>query len=77
MKPGDGTAAKRPTGKEHFKDKRLGQDSTSREILHGLVKGQLAAPGVALDLLPLTVPAAARANSTEPPASSSAPLAPA
>ncbi|MFC9633028.1 hypothetical protein ACFTY8_28115 [Streptomyces mirabilis] len=76
MKPGGGTAAERPTGKEHCKAKRLGQKSTSREILRGAVKGQLAAPGVALDLLPLTVPAATRANSSGPPSSSSTPLAP-
>jgi hypothetical protein len=30
LKAGDGTAAKRPTSKEHFKAARLGQDATSR-----------------------------------------------
>ncbi|MER5347643.1 hypothetical protein ABT030_46775 [Streptomyces mirabilis] len=33
LKPGDGTAAKHPISKEHFKAKRLGLDATSREIL--------------------------------------------
>ncbi|MEU6505228.1 mobilization protein [Streptomyces sp. NPDC046942] len=43
LKPGDGTAAKRPTSKEHFKAKRLGQDSTSREILRLRVRRAVAA----------------------------------
>ncbi|WP_406169093.1 mobilization protein [Streptomyces canus] len=43
LKPGDGTAAKRPTSKEHFKGKRLGQDATSREILRLRVRRAMAA----------------------------------
>ncbi|MFJ4977506.1 mobilization protein [Streptomyces coeruleorubidus] len=43
LKPGDGTAAKRPTSKEHFKGKRLGQDATSREILRQRVRRAVAA----------------------------------
>lgn len=43
LKPGDGTAAKRPTSKEHFKAKRLGQDATSREILRRRVRRAMAA----------------------------------
>ncbi|MFI6804172.1 mobilization protein [Streptomyces luteogriseus] len=43
LKPGDGTAAKRPTSKEHFKAKRLGQDATSREILRLRVRRAMAA----------------------------------
>ncbi|GHI05787.1 hypothetical protein Scel_41080 [Streptomyces cellostaticus] len=43
LKPGDGTAAKRPTSKEHFKAKRLGQDATSREILRMRVRRAVAA----------------------------------
>lgn len=43
LKPGDGTAAKRPTSKEHFKAKRQGQDTTSREILRRRVRRAVAA----------------------------------
>lgn len=43
LKPGDGTAAKRPTSKEHFKAKRLGQDATSRDILRLRVRRAVAA----------------------------------
>ncbi|MFC4466119.1 mobilization protein [Streptomyces xiangluensis] len=43
LKPGDGTAAKRPTSKEHFKAKRLGHDATSREILRLRVRRAIAA----------------------------------
>ncbi|GEC04751.1 mobilization protein [Streptomyces spinoverrucosus] len=43
LKPGDGTAAKRPTSKEHFKAKRLGQDAPSREILRRRVRRAMAA----------------------------------
>ncbi|MGP4012045.1 mobilization protein [Streptomyces sp. 4N124] len=43
LNPGDGTAAKRPTSKEHFKAKRLGQDATSREILRRRVRRAIAA----------------------------------
>ena len=43
LKPGDGTAAKRPTSKEHFKAKRLGQDATSREMLRLRVRRAMAA----------------------------------
>ncbi|MFE0676998.1 mobilization protein [Streptomyces sp. NPDC058867] len=43
LKPGDGTAAKRPTSKEHFKAKRLGQDATAREVLRRRVRRAMAA----------------------------------
>ncbi|MFE0192488.1 mobilization protein [Streptomyces sp. NPDC058989] len=43
LKPGDGTAAKRPTSKEHFKAKRLGQDATTREVLRLRVRRAVAA----------------------------------
>ncbi|MBT3152748.1 mobilization protein [Streptomyces sp. CHD11] len=43
LKPGDGTAAKRPTSKEVFKARRLGQDATSREILRLRVRRAMAA----------------------------------
>lgn len=43
LKPGDGTAAKRPTSKEHFKAKRLGQDATSRDLLRLRVRRAMAA----------------------------------
>ncbi|MDX3760016.1 mobilization protein [Streptomyces sp. AK02-04a] len=43
LKPGDGTAAKRPTSKEHFKAKRLGHNATSREILRLRVRRAVAA----------------------------------
>ncbi|MEV8070843.1 mobilization protein [Streptomyces sp. NPDC085995] len=43
LKPGDGTAARRPTSKEHFKSKRLGQDTTSREVLRLRVRRAVAA----------------------------------
>lgn len=43
LRPGDGTSAKRPTSKEHFKAKRLGQDATSREILRLRVRRAVAA----------------------------------
>ncbi|WP_181801251.1 relaxase/mobilization nuclease domain-containing protein [Streptomyces shenzhenensis] len=43
LKPGDGTAAKRPTSKEVFKARRLGQDATSREILRQRVRRAMAA----------------------------------
>ncbi|WP_369375368.1 relaxase/mobilization nuclease domain-containing protein [Streptomyces sp. cg36] len=43
LKPGDGTAAKRPTSKEHFKAKRQGQDTTAREILRMRVRRAVAA----------------------------------
>ncbi|MFE9566951.1 relaxase/mobilization nuclease domain-containing protein [Streptomyces sp. NPDC006692] len=43
LKPGDGTAAKHPTSKEHFKAKRLSQDATSREILRLRVRRAVAA----------------------------------
>jgi hypothetical protein len=42
LKPGDGTAAKRPTSKEVFKARRLGQDATSREILRLRVRRTMA-----------------------------------
>ncbi|MER5529826.1 mobilization protein [Streptomyces sp. NPDC002677] len=43
LKAGDGTAAKRPTSKEVFKARRLGQDVTSREILRLRVRRAMAA----------------------------------
>ncbi|CAM5418964.1 Mobilization protein OS=Streptomyces alboniger OX=132473 GN=CP975_19095 PE=4 SV=1 [Streptomyces alboniger] len=43
LKQGDGTAAKRPTSKEHFKARRLGQGSASREILRLRVRRAMAA----------------------------------
>ncbi|MEU8930415.1 mobilization protein [Streptomyces sp. NPDC048409] len=43
LKPGDGTATKRPTSKEHFKAKRLGQDATSRDVLRLRVRRAVAA----------------------------------
>ncbi|MEH0556076.1 relaxase/mobilization nuclease domain-containing protein [Streptomyces sp. B21-101] len=43
LKQGDGTAAKRPTSKEHFKARRVGQVSTSREILRLRVRRAMAA----------------------------------
>ncbi|ANZ18080.1 relaxase/mobilization nuclease domain-containing protein [Streptomyces noursei] len=43
LKPGDGTAAKRPTRKEHFKAKRLGQDAATCDILRLRVRRAVAA----------------------------------
>ncbi|WEH34807.1 mobilization protein [Streptomyces sp. AM 4-1-1] len=43
LKPGDGTAAKRPTSKEHFEAKRQGRETTSREILRTRVRRAVAA----------------------------------
>ncbi|WP_411130239.1 relaxase/mobilization nuclease domain-containing protein [Streptomyces sp. x-19] len=43
LKPGDGTAAKRPTSKEHFKAKRLGQDTATRDVLRLRVRRAVAA----------------------------------
>ncbi|MFG2936684.1 relaxase/mobilization nuclease domain-containing protein [Streptomyces sp. NPDC048282] len=43
LKPGDGTAAKRPTSKEHFKAKRLGQVTASRDVLRQRVRRAVAA----------------------------------
>ncbi|MGQ4371951.1 relaxase/mobilization nuclease domain-containing protein [Streptomyces violaceoruber] len=43
LRPGDGTAAKRPTSKEHFKAKRLGQDATARDVLRTRVRRAMAA----------------------------------
>ncbi|MFJ6437514.1 relaxase/mobilization nuclease domain-containing protein [Streptomyces sp. NPDC091416] len=45
LKAGDGTAAKRPTSKELFKAKRLGQDTTAREVLRIRVRRAVAAAG--------------------------------
>ncbi|MEU0925761.1 mobilization protein [Streptomyces malaysiensis] len=42
LKPGDRTAAKRPTSKEHFKAKRQGQDATAREIVRVRVRRAVA-----------------------------------
>ncbi|MFF2849686.1 relaxase/mobilization nuclease domain-containing protein [Streptomyces sp. NPDC058001] len=43
LKQGDGTGAKRPTSKEHFKARRLGHDATSREVLRLRVRRAVAA----------------------------------
>ncbi|OEV30451.1 mobilization protein [Streptomyces nanshensis] len=43
LNPGDGTAAKRPTSKEHFKAKRQGSPATAREILRSRVRRAVAA----------------------------------
>ncbi|MEV2211101.1 mobilization protein [Streptomyces sp. NPDC050997] len=43
LKSGDGTGAKRPTSKEHFKAKRLGQDATTRDVLRLRVRRAVAA----------------------------------
>ncbi|WP_329336173.1 relaxase/mobilization nuclease domain-containing protein [Streptomyces sp. NBC_00663] len=43
LKPGDGTAAKRATSKEHFKAKRLGQEAATREVLRLRVRRAVAA----------------------------------
>ncbi|MFZ3499304.1 mobilization protein [Streptomyces sp. 5.8] len=43
LKPGDGTAAKRPTSKEHFKAKHQGQNTTAREVLRMRVRRAVAA----------------------------------
>lgn len=43
LKPGDDTAAKPPTSKEHFKAKRLGQNATSRDVLRMRVHRAVAA----------------------------------
>lgn len=43
LKPGDDTAAKHPTSKEHFKAKRQGQDATAREVLRLRVRRAVAA----------------------------------
>jgi hypothetical protein len=43
LQPGDGTGAKRPTSKEHFKAKRLGQDAATRDVLRMRVRRAVAA----------------------------------
>lgn len=43
LKPGDGTGAKRPTSKEHFKAKRLGQGAATRDVLRMRVRRAVAA----------------------------------
>ncbi|MFD7016403.1 mobilization protein [Streptomyces sp. NPDC059928] len=43
LKPGDGTGAKRPTSKEHFKAKRLGQEAATRDVLRLRVRRAAAA----------------------------------
>jgi hypothetical protein len=42
LKPGDGTAAKRPTSRERFKADRLGRTLTSRELLRTRVRQAVA-----------------------------------
>ncbi|MGE6727439.1 mobilization protein [Streptomyces niveus] len=43
MKQGDGTGAKTPTSKEHFKAKRLGQENATRDLLRLRVRRAVAA----------------------------------
>ncbi|PNE36258.1 relaxase/mobilization nuclease domain-containing protein [Streptomyces noursei] len=43
LKQGDGTGAKRPTSKEHFKAKRLGQEAATRDVLRLRVRRAVAA----------------------------------
>ncbi|WP_415950114.1 mobilization protein [Streptomyces sp. KLOTTS4A1] len=43
LKPGDGTAARQPTSKEHFKGRRLGQETASRDVLRRRVRRAVAA----------------------------------
>lgn len=43
LQPGDGTAAKRPTSKEHFKATRQSNDATAREVLRTRVRRAVAA----------------------------------
>ncbi|MBO1333746.1 mobilization protein [Streptomyces sp. VRA16 Mangrove soil] len=43
LKQGDGTGAKRPTSKEHFKAKRMGQDAATRDVLRLRVRRAVAA----------------------------------
>ncbi|WP_210593644.1 mobilization protein [Streptomyces sp. GESEQ-35] len=43
LKQGDGTGAKRPTSKEHFKAKRLGQEAATRDVLRLRVRRAAAA----------------------------------
>ncbi|MEU7348199.1 mobilization protein [Streptomyces bacillaris] len=43
LNQGDGTGAKRPTSKECFKAKRLGQDATTRDVLRLRVRRAVAA----------------------------------
>ncbi|WP_405536011.1 mobilization protein [Streptomyces sp. NBC_00075] len=43
LKQGDGTGAKRPTSKEHFKARRLGQDAATRDVLRLRVRRAVAA----------------------------------
>jgi len=53
LKQSDGSAAKRPTGKPHFKAQRLGQDSTSREILRLRVRRAMAAASTGAEFFAL------------------------
>ncbi|WP_435860900.1 hypothetical protein [Streptomyces nigrescens] len=53
LKPGDGTAAKRPTSKEHFKAMRQGQDATAREVLRLRVRRAVAAASSETELFAL------------------------
>ncbi|MQS09401.1 relaxase/mobilization nuclease domain-containing protein, partial [Streptomyces alkaliphilus] len=45
LNPGDGTAAPRPTGREHFKARRRGHTATSRELLRARVRKAAAVAG--------------------------------
>ncbi|WSY17097.1 hypothetical protein OG928_36270 (plasmid) [Embleya sp. NBC_00896] len=42
LDPGDGTAARRPTGAERYKAERRGQEATSRELLREAVRRAVA-----------------------------------
>ncbi|WP_370665813.1 relaxase/mobilization nuclease domain-containing protein [Streptomyces sp. IBSBF 2507] len=53
LKQGDGTAAKRPTSKEHFKAKRLGQEAATRDVLRQRVRRAVAAAADEADFFAL------------------------
>ncbi|MEU8958501.1 mobilization protein [Streptomyces sp. NPDC048518] len=53
LKQGDGTGAKRPTSKEHFKAKRLGQDAATRDVLRLRVRRAVAAASDEAEFLAL------------------------
>ncbi|NEV88835.1 mobilization protein [Streptomyces tendae] len=53
LKQGDGTGAKRPTSKEHFKARRLGQDAATRDVLRLRVRRAVAAAADEAELFAL------------------------
>ncbi|WP_371791844.1 mobilization protein [Streptomyces sp. NBC_01471] len=53
LRAGDGTAAKRPSSKEHFKAKRLGQDAPAREVLRRRVRRAVAAASTEAEFVAL------------------------